>query len=432
MSLPRIASRVFNTPLMIQSTKLDAILHGLGTRLGIDYPEQPDAFISARTSRNPGGFRTTGNIGIIDVFGVLVHRGGGMTADSDYVQGYDGIASQLDAAVKDPNVKHIVLNIDSPGGEVAGVFQLADKIHQASLIKPITAMVDTFAASAAYLIASAASSISMDQGGIAGSIGVLFKHADLSNALAMEGVKITHIYAGSHKVDGNPYEPLSQDTINSVQDSVNKVYNKFVNTVSSYRAKYGLSVDMIKSTEADTFDAERSIQLRLADRIESADHLISRLQDEVKMDEINKALDTLKAENADLLAKVQASTELIGQLNAKIATLNDKIADESSRADTVTATANELIGKLKAIHDAERKESIKALFGNLGLTVSEDKEKAYMAMSDETFSMIVNDFTTTKPNLPDSFFKDTATSGATQSSEIELSTKLYNQVAGVK
>lgn len=271
--LPHLASRIFNTPLMIHPAKLDAILHGLGPRFGLPDQPGPEAYLTPTTKREPSGYRVINGVAVVDVFGVLAHRTR-MEADSSWVQGYNDIGRQLDAALADSSVRSILLQIDSPGGEVAGAFQLAEQIRAASQKKPVHAAASDLAASAAYLIASAAHSISAPATGRVGSIGVVMRHVDLSVALAKEGIGVTHIYAGSRKVDGNPYQPLPDAVRGRFQAEVEHVYGLFVAAVAANR---NLDAGVVRDTEAAVYNATDAQALGLINDIETPDQLLARL-----------------------------------------------------------------------------------------------------------------------------------------------------------
>ena len=274
MNYPHLAARIFNTPLLIHPAKLDAIVHGLGPRFGIDAAPQPEAYLTPTPKREPGGYRVVDGVAVIDVFGVLAHRSG-FDANSSYIQGYDGLARQFAAALADPQAKAILLNIDSPGGEVAGAFQLADQIRAARGVKPIHAIAGDLAASAAYLIASAADTLSVTRTGEVGSIGVVMRHVDFSGALAQEGIRVTYIHAGSHKIDGNPYQPLPASVQADLQAQVDHYYGLFVDAVAASRK--GMTRESIRATEARMFTAEQAVQMGLADGIISPDALLARM-----------------------------------------------------------------------------------------------------------------------------------------------------------
>jgi len=270
---PHLAARLFNTPLLLHPGKLSAIVAGLGHRFGVE--PVPNAYLAPAGTQERGGYQLTASgIGVIDIFGALVHRSS-MKADSTYLEGYDRIAATLNNALDDPAVKAILLQIDSPGGEVAGAFQLAEQIHAARQRKPIAAIASDCAASAAYLIASAADTVSVTRTGMVGSIGIVTCHADLSRALEKDGIAITCIYAGSHKADGNPYQPLPPEVAAQIQADVDHYYSLFLNTVASYRPL--TPVDALKATEAQTYIGPLALSAGLADRIETPDQAIARL-----------------------------------------------------------------------------------------------------------------------------------------------------------
>lgn len=272
---PHLAARIFNTPLLIHPAKLDAIVHGLGPRFGLDDPPQPEAYLTPTPKREPGGYRIVDGVAVIDVFGVLAHRTR-MEADSSWVQGYDGLARQFAAALADPQAKAILLQVDSPGGEVAGAFQLADQIRAARGTKPIHAIAGDLAASAAYLIASAADTLSVTRTGEVGSIGVVMRHVDFSGALAQEGIRVTSIYAGAHKVDGNPYQPLPAGVQADLQAQVDHYYGLFVDAVAMNRSGR-ISREAVTATEARMFTAQEAVKLGLVDGIRNPDELLARM-----------------------------------------------------------------------------------------------------------------------------------------------------------
>lgn len=273
MNYPHLASRLFNTPLLIHPGKLDAIVAGLSGRFGV--MPAPSAYVTPTSTREPGGYQALDNgVAVLDVFGALVHRGR-MQADSSYIQGYDGLARQLETALRDPAVRAILLNIDSPGGEVSGAFQLAGQIHEARAVKPIAAVASDLAASAGYLIASAADTVSVTPTGVVGSIGVATCHIDMSKALNAMGMAVTCLYAGAHKIDGNPYQPLPPDVAAQIQADVDYYYALFLSTVAAHRPATDIAA--LRATEARTYIGEQAVAVQLADFVETPNQAIARL-----------------------------------------------------------------------------------------------------------------------------------------------------------
>lgn len=294
MRYPHVAERVFNTPLLIMPQKLDAMLFGISGRLGLPADEAaPSVHAIARSlklepevvardigayttyvgERKEPGYRVVNGVGVLDIFGALTHRGG-FDANSTYFLGYQRIAQMFDQAMRDSDVHAIVLNMDSPGGEVGGVFDLADQIREARGIKPIHSVAGNLSASASYLLSSAADEISVTTTGWVGSIGVVMRHADFSKALEAEGIKVTHIFAGAHKVDGNPYEALPSNVRSRFQEEIDALYGMFVSAVSR---NTGLSEESIRGTEAQVFMGHSAVDAGLAQRVETPDQLIARL-----------------------------------------------------------------------------------------------------------------------------------------------------------
>jgi signal peptide peptidase SppA len=284
---PHLAARVFNTPLLIHPQKLDAILAGLGGRLlGNEAPiinvnaealangqGAPQLFSTAKGAQAERGYVVSNGVAIINVRGVLVHRSQ-MEADSTWLQGYNDLARDLEDAMGNGDVHSILLNVDSPGGEVAGAFELADRVYGMRGRKPIVSVIDNMACSAAYLFASAADEVVITNTGYAGSVGVVMRHVDFSQALADDGIKVTHIFAGAHKVDGNPFEPLPESVRVDFQADVMGLWTLFIDTVAKHR---GIEAGAVRKTQAATYRGQEAISARLADRIGTADAVIAEL-----------------------------------------------------------------------------------------------------------------------------------------------------------
>lgn len=256
MTLPHIAGRVFDTPLLIARAKLDTILGVLVPRLrGESLP-----FAAKPVTRD---YDISNGVAVIPIVGTLVRRTVGLEAQSGMTS-YTMIADRLHSALQDNAVKGILLDIDSPGGEAGGVFDLADQIFAARKVKPIWAVANDEAFSAAYAIAAAAERIYLSRTGGVGSIGVIAVHLDQSEAEADAGLKYTAIYAGEHKNDLSPHEPLSDPARAQLQAEVNRIYDLFAGSVARMR---GIDLAAIKATEAALYFGEQSIAAGLADQI---------------------------------------------------------------------------------------------------------------------------------------------------------------------
>ncbi len=266
--LPHMAARIFGAPLLIHRLKLEVILAVLGPRIGLSENGTP---IPSPTTRSPPV--AGGGIAVLPIYGTLVRRTVGLEAASGMTS-YQDIAAQIDTAIADPAVAAIVLDIDSPGGESGGVFDLADRVRAAAQVKPVWALANDMAYSAAYAIGSAASRFFVTRTGGVGSIGVIAMHADQSVRDAQDGVRYTTVFAGARKNDLNPHEPISDEAHAFLKSEVDRIYGLFVDTVASHRS---LSSDAVRATEAGVFFGNDAVAAGLADAVGNFDDVLNEL-----------------------------------------------------------------------------------------------------------------------------------------------------------
>jgi capsid assembly protease len=267
MPLVHLASRLYGTPLLIARSKLDVILSVLGPRIGLTHIEASPPMLALRET--PALRR--GGIAIIPIHGTLVRRAMPVEAASGLIS-YGEIADRLDEALADPSIDGILLDIDSPGGEAGGVFELASRIRAATAIKPVWAHANDSAYSAAYALAAAASRLTLSETAGVGSIGVIALHVDQSVRDARDGLAFTAIYAGHHKNDFSPHAPLSPQAASSLQAEVDRLYGMFVRQVASFR---DLDTEAVQATEASLLFGEQAIGAGLADAVLSMDRVLS-------------------------------------------------------------------------------------------------------------------------------------------------------------
>ncbi|MCY0790451.1 S49 family peptidase [Morganella morganii] len=280
MNLPHLAQKLFNTPLAIHPQKAEVIVSSLTERLGITQirsamMEDDDEYFS-RKARKDRGYDVLEGIAIIPVYGTLVQKLGTLRPYSG-MTGYDGIRRVFLTAINDPEVKGICLDIDSPGGEVAGCFDLVDLIYAERGKKPIHAILSENAFSAAYAIASAADKIYVPRTGGVGSVGVIVIHCDWSQRIKDDGLKVCIITYGNRKAESNPYVALSDEAKAAIQHDVDEMGRLFVSTVSRNR---GLSETVIRNTQAACYLAAEGVQMGLADVVASPDVAFQELMKE--------------------------------------------------------------------------------------------------------------------------------------------------------
>ncbi len=259
-ALVHLASRLYGTPLLIARAKLDTILAVLGPRIGLMHSELAVP-ITVPTQSEP--MPSVPGIAVIPIHGTLVRRALGLEAASGLTS-YARIAADIDAALANPDVVGILLDVDSPGGEAGGVFELGEQIRAASRIKPIWAHAGDAAFSAAYALACATQRVSLSATGGIGSIGVIALHIDQSVRNAQNGLSVTALTAGAHKNDGTPHAPLTPQATAALQSEIDRLYALFVDHVADMR---GLDAERVRATEAALFFGDDAVASGLADAV---------------------------------------------------------------------------------------------------------------------------------------------------------------------
>lgn len=221
------------------------------------------------------------SIGVLPLYGTVVQR----TSVADDVSGSGFMSltkfvAQLRAMADEPSVKGIVLDIDSPGGSVYGTQEAANEIMALRGKKPVYAVANSLAASAAYWIASAASEFYITPGGEAGSIGVFAAHRDMSAALEKEGIKTTLISAGKYKTEGNPFGPLSDEAQAAMQSRIDAYYGAFTRGVAKAR---GVDVAAVREGmgQGRVLGASDAVAAKMADGVMTFDEVLSKLARDV-------------------------------------------------------------------------------------------------------------------------------------------------------
>ncbi|WP_054075425.1 S49 family peptidase [Comamonas testosteroni] len=271
MLLPHLASRLYGTPLLIARPKLDVILSVLGSRIGLPDMEMAMAVPEPKSA----AVSLQAGIAVIPVYGTLVKRAMGIEAASGLMS-YGEIEARLEAALADPKVAGVLLDLDSPGGEASGVFELAGRIRAASQIKPIWAHANDAAYSAAYAIAAACERLTLSQTAGVGSIGVIALHIDQSVKDAKDGLNYSAVFAGGHKNDFSPHEPLSPQAATALQTEVDRLYAIFATQVGQMR---GLDVQAVRATEAGVYYGEQAVAVGLADAVMPLEQVLAEFTD---------------------------------------------------------------------------------------------------------------------------------------------------------
>lgn len=254
-------------PLVVERRTFDAFLSVLkrrGEGASFSGPElHAELEIAApRSQRTANGDRT---VQVIPVVGAIMNRAQSMGL------GAQEIGRMVDMAAANPRVDAIVLDVDSPGGTVTGVPELAEKVFAARAAKPVVAVANGLMASAAYWIGAAASEIVASPSSEVGSIGVIALHEDWTKALEEEGVVVTEFSAGEFKTEGAPWKPLDEEAAARFRERVSTVYAWFKRDVTRFRG----AVEWRPASRVLT--AKEAKAAGLVDRIETLEDAIMRI-----------------------------------------------------------------------------------------------------------------------------------------------------------
>lgn len=293
-----VGSKILNRPLAMEAGAAAVVVDALAGRLGVVPIGASEEFGTEPVEQRDAEYEVINGVAVIPVIGELVQRGGYVGAMSGLTS-YQHLVGLACKAARDPQVKAALLDIDSPGGEVAGMFDAADKIANAftSAGKPLWAYSNERMFSAAYALGVVADKILVSRTSGVGSIGVIAMHVDRSAADEKEGIKVTPIFAGKTKADGSPHAPLSNSALNRIQGEINRVYSLFTDHCARYR---GLSDQDIRDTEAMCFYGKNAIAEGLADDVCTFEDALVALFTEIEKKDLDALVsDPLVASEKD-------------------------------------------------------------------------------------------------------------------------------------
>ena len=399
-NLSHIAAMAFNEPLLLEPAYARVFFCALGKEMGagsLAVPQQAvqldaDGMQLAVTDYMAGGqrpaksYQVKNGIAILPVSGTLVHKLGTLRPYSG-MTGYDGLTARLQMAVNDPDVRGILLDIDSPGGQAAGAFDCADMIYRLREQKPVWALCNDMACSAAMLLAAACTRRLVTQTAKIGSIGVMMAHTSYEKQLAQEGVDITLIYSGRHKVDGNSIQALPAGVRADFQRRIDEARRMFVDKVALYT---GLSSEAVMSTEAAVYDGQAGIDAGLADQLinaaDAVEVMVSALNDSVTKENAMTVKNLTVAE-----AVAQENQRVMGILNCQEAKGREQLAQmlagqpgmtveqaKTLLAAVPVAGTDSTGDQIMALPEAKGREQLaQMLAGQPGMTVAQ--AKAFLA-----------------------------------------------------
>lgn len=262
-------------PWSVTPESLQIIAGILARKLAGDQASQAEieaAIVNRKAAPQP----RVGSAAIIPIYGLISPR---MNMLSNMSGGttYESIAQHLRQAVDDKSVRAIVLDVDSPGGSVAGNAELAAEIRRARAQKPVIAQAQYLMASAAYHLGASATEVVAAPSARVGSIGTMMMHTELSKSLERLGIKRTFITAGDGKVDGNEAEPLSTTARERMQAAVDEAYDQFVSNVVIGRGGDVNAQRVKREWKAHVYSAAEARRIGMIDRVATLEETLSRL-----------------------------------------------------------------------------------------------------------------------------------------------------------
>lgn len=363
-AFPHLVARIFGRPLAVAPAYLQVALEGVGPRLldGGDRLPEPAGMRERKLERSAAhkaqagtfGYQSPSRLAVVPIHGALAMRGG-VDAASNELKSYDAIRHELRSALADQSVGGVLLDVDSPGGEVAGLPELAAEILAARSSKPVFAIANTDAFSAAYWLACGAEQIWVTPSGSVGSIGVVAAHLDVSGRDAQKGERWTFIHAGAKKVDGHSHAPLAPSVHAEIQADVDRLRGEFVEHVARAR---GVDVAAVRATEAGVIPAHAAIAARLADHVGTYEQAINALADRVSRGSTTKPR---AARGAKSMPFDKSDPEFLAFLAEHDAKADAKVSTLEARLTTAEKLAADAAAKEKARVEATNAASIEAL-----------------------------------------------------------------------
>jgi len=257
----QVPTRLLGVPLLVSQAEAELMLAALSGRV-------PAGMFFGMADERERSYEVVNGVAVLRIVGGLIYRGYGWYWRSTY----GDIRAQFREALSDSSVAAIVFDVDSPGGEVAGCFDLVDEIYAGRGAKPIFAVANEDCFSAAYAIASAADKVFVPRTGAVGSVGVIAIHYEQSKWEERVGEKYTAIFAGAHKNDFSMHQPLSDAARAVGQASVDKAFDLFVATVARNR---NLSPEAVRGLQAAIYEGEDAVKAGLADGVRTFEEVLA-------------------------------------------------------------------------------------------------------------------------------------------------------------
>lgn len=364
--LLRLTQKYVNKPQLMAQTEFNQVFDYLANR------NASSADLLAREKMDSVEQKLAtpeGGVGFIEISGPTLYSK--MDAEpmcGPQMASYQRIEEDFDTLIEDPSVNTIVLAVNSPGGEAYGAFETANYMREKADAagKVIVAYVDGLAASAGYVLSSAAHEIISNPFAEVGSIGVVVKLQNINKMKERAGIEETYIYAGDNKVPFNADGSFQEDFLEDIQNKVYSLYDEFVKHVASLRS---LSDAEVRDTQAKTFGSEEAMSLGLIDKVMTRDAFLSSylpniVQDKGTKEMLIKSKPETKEFQENMSENSELDVEMVASLNAELAKAKEAIAQLNQEKEDAKISA--LAAELAELSFLENTKELAAAFVKMG------------------------------------------------------------------
>ena len=446
-NLPNIMSRVLNQPLMMEPAYAKTFFAGIASRMGISHLRDLNGEVLDRdklrikagdytASRNRDRpYRVENGVAVIPVDGTLVNKFGYIQPHSG-MTGYDGILTRANQAFSDPEVRGVLLDNDTPGGDVSGCFDCVKSLRKMATAanKPFWSLAYDMNCSAGMAIASAADRRLTTSTGIVGSVGVIMAHASFEKQLAEEGIDVTLIYAGAHKADGNPYQNLSEEVYARFLGQTESLRQEFAQLVSG---NIGISLESVLATEARSYRGEDAVKTGLADEVVNGNEAIQIFSEYLSTQGKTISLGVNMSNTVEQpTASTQASSAEAGNTVVEQAQATSTETNESVKA-SAKAEERARIGAIMGCEEAKGREALANHFATQTDMSIEAAQAALLVsakeIEPEASHKSALDVVMAKENAPEVGADSSSDVELTESEqEAALAVSMFNQANGIK
>lgn len=410
--LLRLTSKLFNTPHLMESQALNAVLSVLDSRNSGDFELRVKTPEEKKSKKKELQYNQDTRVGIISVDGPLTYIEYAAVCGEE-PSSYQSIESQFDQLI-DAGAKTVILTIASPGGEAYGMMETGRYMRKKADENNIKLLsyVDGLAASAGYGLAASAHEVIANPESELGSIGVVVRLRNVNKAMQSMGVEDTYIYAGNSKIPFTEEGEWREDFLDDIQGKVEALYEAFAQYVADMR---GIGIEAVKATEAKTFLAEQAVALKLADKTMTREEFFNYLADntevtpmlgkllgkkEEKVEMVE--LEALQAQMADLTAKLDDAEKIKAEALAAIATMKEELsAANEALAQYRDAEAAIAEAAVKAKKDA-REAAMSAL---LSVEEVQKLSATFESLDDAAFEAVMDTYRV-RASAEDAAFKE--------------------------